>query len=364
MIFNRDNTEWEDGGGSIILGQPSALLDSTNRKHKDIFRLYKKQKEIDWSEDEIDLEQSRVDFTTCPPAIYQGMIKNLSFQWETDSIAVNSLAWLLTPFITDSDFRLAINKSTEIEGTHALTYAEIVRLAAPDPKEVIKEVMTNSRISERTDSVVDLLKELQKTSLEYASGIVGNTQETYDTAFLGLFTWYCLERLQFMSSFAHTFAIVEQGYFQGIGKLVQKIMQDEYYIHCRVMEKALRHEMTTHRGCMAYMNQREKIEKILSDVVQREYDWNEYMEECGCTIPGFNKVVMNEWAQYNAQDAYDLMMIELPFKRLDKSPLKFMDNWLNIDKFQNANQEGDNNNYSLNSYIEDTPEDYIFGWID
>jgi ribonucleoside-diphosphate reductase beta chain len=325
--------------------------------------LYKKQKEIDWSEDEIDLEQARIDFLTCPPEIYQGMIKNLSFQWEADSIAVNSLAYLLTPFITDSDFRLAINKNTDMEGLHSLTYAEIVRLAAPDPREVIREVMTNQHITDRAGPVEVLLEELLLTSVKYATKQVGNTQETYDTAFLGLFTWYCLERLQFMSTFAHTFAIVECGYFQGIGKLVQKIMQDEYYIHCRVMEKALRHEMSTTRGCMAYMNQREKIESILSDVINSEYTWNAYMDSCGCSVPGFNKPIMDEWAQWNAQEVYSLMMIEPPFTKIAKSPLKFMDNWLDIDKFQNANQEGDNNNYSLNSYIEDTPDDYVFGWV-
>jgi hypothetical protein len=53
-------------------------------------------------------------------------------------------------------------------------------------------------------------------------------------------------------------------------------------------------------------------------------------------------------------------MLTLPFARQEKSPMKFMDNWLDLDKFQNANQEGDNNNYSLNSMAFDIPKGHKF----
>ena len=36
-----------------------------------------------------------------------------------------------------------------------------------------------------------------------------------------------------------------------------------------------------------------------------------------------------------------------------------MSNWINIDKFQNANQEADNNNYALNVIKDDLGDDVI-----
>ncbi len=358
-MFNKDNTEWKDGGGSLIMGQPSALLDSINRKHPELFTLYKKQKEADWQEDEIDLEISRAEFLKCPKDIYGAMVENLAYQWEADSYAVNSYSFLLAPLVTDSDFRLWINKAAEIEGLHALTYSEIVRLAVPNPDEVFKMALESDNVTSRMSTVDGLLSDLKQVSLMFALGQLDNTQKVYNKAFLGLFTFYCLERMQFMSSFAHTFAIVDSGWFQGIGKLVQKIMQDEYFYHCKAMGYALKHEMSTHRGMIAYMEEREKMEAIIAEIVNKEFEWNKYI--CSkYSVPNNSEESMNKWVQYNAQEVYDLAMIELPFERQNKSPMKFMDNWLDLDKFQNANQEGDNNNYSLNSMAYDIPEGHQF----
>lgn len=361
-MFNKNNTEWKDGGGSLILGQPSALLDSVNRKHRRLFELYKMQKEADWQEDEINLEQSRIDFLKCPPEIYNAMIENLAYQWEADSYAVNSYSFLLAPLITDSDLRLWVNKAAEIEGLHALTYSEIVRLAVPDTHKVFQMAMESDHVTSRMDTVDRLLTELKGYSLNYALGEVENNQALYNKAFLGLLTFYCLERMQFMASFAHTFALVDSGWFQGVGKLVQKIMQDEFYYHCRAMEYSLKHEMTTHRGMVAYMEEREVIESIVNEIVDKEKSWNSYIFS-KYTLPNTSEKLNNAWVEYNAQDVYDLCMLELPFKRQSQNPIKFMENYLNLDKFQNANQEGDNNNYSLNSMAFDIPDGHIFEFV-
>lgn len=359
MIFNYNNTEWKTGEGSLILGQKPALLDSINRKHKKLFELYKGQKSVDWSEDEIDLDSSRLDFARCPQEVYDGMISNLAFQWEADSIAANAMAVVLAPFITDSDFKLSVTKNSEIENLHALTYSEIVRLAIPEPQDVFKKIMENDKITERMSTLNGVLLSAQKKGSLYTIGQLNNDQDLYNTAFMALVSFYCLERLQFMASFAHTFAIVELGYFQGVGKLVQKIMQDEMYYHCRTMEYALKVEMETKRGMMAYMEKRNIIVDLVNEVLQREYDWNKHIFST-CSILGMNEGLMNSWVEWNAQEVYKLLMIDTPFVRHTKNPLPFMDDWLDIDSFQHANQEGDNNNYSLNSFIDDVGDETTY----
>ncbi len=361
-MFNKDNTEWKDGTGSLILGQKPALLDSINRKHKVLFDLYKKQKEIDWSEDEINLNQSRIDFTACPKPVYDLMLKNLAFQWELDSVASRSVSVLFAPFITDSDFWLAVSKNGEIENTHSLTYADIGKICLPDATELYKEVMECPDVLSRADTVTSVLKDLQKAGAEYSLGLVENNQELYNKVFMGLVAIYCLERIQFMASFASTFSVVELDYFQGIGSLVQKIMQDEYYIHCRVWEYVLKVEMNTHRGIVAFMSLRDKIEKLISEIVQREYDWNNYLFNSVGRVSGYNELLANEWVDWNAQDVYMLFSITPPMNIQVVNPLPFMDKWLDLDKFQNANQEGDNNNYRLNCFVNDIPEGKTYEW--
>lgn len=359
-MFNKNNTEWKDGGGSLILGQPSAMLDSMNRKHPKIFELYKLQKEADWQEDETDLEITRMDFLNCPKDVYGAMVEGLAYQWEADSYAVNSYAFLLAPFITDSDFKLFVNKVAEIEGLHALTYAEIVRLATPRPEEVLALAMESDQITARMETVDRMLGKLKEAGMRYMLGELENDQELYNIAFLGIVTFYCLERMSFMASFAHTFAIVKAGWFKGAGDLIQKVMQDEFYIHCRGLEYVLKHEMTTKRGMTAYMEVREDLELIVGEIVGKELDWNAHIFS-KYKLPDMSEPLMNKWVQYNAQDVYDLFMLELPFERQSKSPLKFMDNALNLDKNQQAQQEGNSTNYSLNSMAFDIPEGYTFG---
>ena len=74
-MFNNDNTEWKEGKYSLFLGQEPALYDSINVTHPKLFDLYKRQKAMDWSEDELSLEQSRIDMQSCPEEIKDIMVK-------------------------------------------------------------------------------------------------------------------------------------------------------------------------------------------------------------------------------------------------------------------------------------------------
>lgn len=360
MIFNKENTEWKDGKSSLILGQKPALFDSINRKHPELFKLYKKQKSIDWSEDEASLAQTREDFRTCPKEVYELMIKNLAFQWELDSVASRSISVLLAPFITDSDFWLTVTKNSELENTHWLTYSEIVRLCIPDPQDVFKQVMENEQVLGRAEVVEAVLLDLQKAGAEYTLGIVENDQELYNRAFLGISAIYMLERMLFMDSFSNTFGIVELGWFQGAGALVQKVMNDECYIHCKTWEYVLKHEMSTRRGATAFAMCRDKIETMLREILAKEYSWNAYVFSGNKRVVGYNELLANEGANWNAQEVYALFGIVPEFDMLVQNPLPFMEKWLNIDSIQNAQQEGDGTNYLLNSFINDIPEDMIF----
>lgn len=357
-IFNRNNKEWLTGETSLILGEPPALIDSINRKHQKLFDLYKSQKSLDWQEDEIDLEKSRVDFSKADVNIVETMLENIAFQWETDSIAANNMLFLLSPIITDSDFAHAVTKNTEIERLHALTYSEIVRLAVPNPNYVFEKVMNNNFIKDRNDIVTKQLYKFKYYSLNYSLGNIPNNQELYNESFLALVAFYCLERLQFMSSFAHTFSIVEQNLFMGIGKLIQKIMQDEYYHHAATMKYAIKTELYTDRGMICWQHNKDYINELVNSVLQREYDWNDYLYTV--SKPVLTKQAANSWSEYISQEIYDILLLDKPFREHNDNPLSLMDNWLDLNLFQNANKEGDNNNYSLNSCIDDIDDLKIY----
>jgi ribonucleoside-diphosphate reductase beta chain len=220
--------------------------------------------------------------------------------------------------------------------------------------------MENEQVLGRAAVIEAVLLDLQKAGAEYTLGLVENDQALYNRVFLGISAIYVLERMLFMDSFANTFGIVELGYFQGAGALVQKIMNDECYMHCKVWEYVLKHEMSTRRGATAFAMCRDKIETMLEEALAKEYSWNSYAFSGNKRVVGYNELLANEWANWNAQEVYLLFGILPKFDMLVQNPLPFMDKWLDIDLIQNAQQEGDGTNYLLNSFINDITEEDVF----
>jgi ribonucleoside-diphosphate reductase beta chain len=356
-VFNKSNTEWKEGKYSLFLGQEPALYDSINTTFPKLFKLYKDQKQADWSENEISLEQSRIDMMTCPPEARDMMLKNLALQWEADSVASRSIAPLFAPFITNSEYWAAILKISEIEVLHALTYSEIVRQCLDDPNEIFEDVMKNEAMFERLDEVSYAFSRLKRVGAELTLDMISK-EDAYCAVMRALVALYCLERLQFMASFAATFAVVEAGYFQGIGKLVQKIMQDERFIHAEVGKAAIGIELATERGQAWLAADNEYVKDMIDSVVEAEYTWCRYLFSEGRKVVGASEQSFTDWVDYNAQDVYETLGFEPP-RKVKANPLKYMDNWLDLNKNQNAQQEGDSANYSLNIIVDDLQDEVI-----
>lgn len=350
-VFNNENTEWKEGKYSLFLGQSPALYDSINTTFPKIFNLYKQQKASDWSEDELSLEQSRVDMLTCPQETKDLMIKNLSLQWELDSVASRSIAPLFAPFITNSEYWAAVLKVSEIEVLHALTYSEIVRQCIPNPTEIFEQIMGNEQIMGRMYPVAKAFSDLKEVGAKYTLGMLSK-EEAYPTLMMALVALYGLERIQFVASFAATFAVVELGWFQDIGKLVQKIMQDERLIHAELDKMALQIEFSTERGKKWLQDNKKQVEELLDSIRNAEHTWKTYLFSEGRKAVGFTEHSLGKYIDYEAQEVYDVCGIDVDFG-VKKNPLKYMDNWLDLNKTQNAQQEADSANYSLNIIVDD-----------
>ncbi len=359
-IFNRENTDWQTGRSDLFLGQNLGLHDSVNQPHPKLFELYKHQRSIDWDETEISLQQSKLDMLKAPKDLVDLMIDNLAYQWEIDSVASRSFAVLLAPFITNSEFWAASLKNQEIEIVHALTYSEINRICIPDPNQIFKTMASNQFIKDRSVLAYKYLEELAIAGAKYKLGIMQNNQELFDIVIMGYITIYLIERLQFMSSFSSTFITAENGYFRGICMLIQKIAIDEGDCHASVGEYVLRYLFKNDIRAIETMNRKEKeIANLLKEFLQIEYTFNKKIFK-GRKILGLNVDLNNAWAEYNHWFASDTLGMSSGVR--PNTPLIYMDNWLNIDKVQNANQESDNNNYKriylTNSLDDNEPLDF------
>jgi len=348
-IFNADKTDYENP--SIFLGQDKGLLDTINKKFPTVWKLYKSMKSLDWDENEFDYKKCEVEFATCPRNIYDMMIKTLAWQWEADSAAAQSIAPIIAMYSPATEVWVAWQRISDNESIHALTYSEIVRNSFVDPDKAMATVLEEKKALERLSTVAHIMGNAKIVGHKIGLGMIDkDSDEAYDAVFMFVAALLILERIQFMASFSITFAICDLGYFNPIGKAVQKIAQDELEVHVAMDKEVLRHEMSTARGAAAFERCRPLIQKTIDEVLFGEYGWTDYMFSDGRELPGMNAQKVKDWVGFNALDVYSFFGLTPPAvpKTLpNQLPLKFMERWLNIGKMQPSPQEEDVAMYRL-----------------
>ncbi len=355
-VFNKESKAHKTGDYPLFFGEENSLYDSVNKPYPYLYDLMEKLKQLDWSPDDVDLGQTRMDLLRCDTNTRKLMLFNLAYQWELDSIAT-SIATLLAPFITNSEYGHLIARIAENENNHADTYSNIVRHCVSDPQEVFDMVFKHDQVLDRAETVSKVLGELKVYGAKYTLGLV--TQEECEPALLkGLVAIYALERISFMSSFACTYALAEQEYFVGAARLVQKINIDEM-IHFEAGRYTLQDILLKDTKWKRIFDEnKEVMQQVVDEVVQGEETWNKYIFSEGRSLVGLNVSLLNSWTRYNAQDVYTNIDLKPPFKKVTSDPLPWIkEDWLDLNKQQNANMESDATNYMVGAISKNVDDD-------
>ncbi len=357
-VFNYAKTDYERP--QLLLGQKQGLFDTIHRHYPEIWSLYKAQKSLDWDENEFDYSSCNADFKSCSKSTYDMMIKTLAWQWEADSVASRAIAPVLAPFISSSELWAAWQRVSDNEVIHAATYSEIVRNSFDDPGAIIEEILRVQQAHDRLQRVSRAFADGYEASHQYALGRLPNDQATYNTAFMMVVALFCMERIQFLASFAVTFAICDTGLFQPIGKSIQKIAQDELEIHAELDRAVLANELQTARGQRAFAECRADIVRLIEEVVDSELVWIDYLFSEGRELVGMNAERLAAWTLYCARDVYETLgLASGKFVLPAANPLKFMEKWLNISSTQASPQEQDIAAYKV-GVMRRTDKDIIF----
>ncbi|MFV0678935.1 ribonucleotide-diphosphate reductase subunit beta [Ottowia sp.] len=357
-VFNYAKTDYAKP--LLLLGERPGLFDTVNRHYPEIWKLYKAQKSLDWDENEFNYSSCNADFKSCSRATYDMMIKTLAWQWEADSVASRAIAPVLAPFITSSELWAAWQRISDNEVVHAATYSEIVRNSFDDPSVILDEILRVQQAHDRLECVERAFATGYEASHQYALGQLPNDQNTYNAVFMTVVALFCMERIQFLASFAVTFAICDTGLFQPIGKAIQKIAQDELEIHAELDRAVLLNELKTERGQAAFAQCRADIEKMIAEVIDCELTWIAYLFSEGRELVGMNAERLSAWTLYCAKDVYQTLGLTANQYTLPAAnPLKFMEKWLNISKIQASPQEQDIAAYKV-GVMRRTDKDLVF----
>ena len=353
-IFNCDKADY-GLNDSLFLGEPPGLFDTVHRRFPEIWEFYKNMKSLDWDELEFDFRGCNVEFKTRPKAISDAMIKTLAWQWEADSVAAHTLLPIMAPFISAPELQAAWTRVTDNEILHAATYSEIVRNSFDDPDTVLKEVLKAKEAMARMKVISDIMANSYRISHEYALGMHKRDSDVvYDAALMYSVASLCMERIQFMASFAVTFAIGEVGAFMPIAKAVQKICQDEFEVHQALHKAVLKHEFRLPKGKAFLARNRDKIKTAIEEVVTTEVTWvDNYLFGDGDPLVGLTAKLLKEWIHYSAADVCHFFQIRTWFPVPKQIPIQYMANWMNIAKTQPSPQEQQIGAYKVNVMTRD-----------
>jgi ribonucleoside-diphosphate reductase beta chain len=352
-IFNTEKSDYiKAGRASLFLGQAPGLFDTVNKAYPEIWEIYKNMKSLDWDENEFGFEVCNAEFKTQPKAIADTMIKTLAWQWEADSVASRTIYSIMAPFISAPELQAAWGRINDNEVLHASTYSEIVRLSFDDPSIVLQEVLRVKEAMTRLSAVAHVMDGAYTVSHQLALGMLDlnkkeDFEKAYDAAFMFTVALLVLERIQFMASFAVTFAIGDVGVFMPIAKAVQKICQDEFEVHQQLDKAVLRNELALPVGKAAYARNRPLIEQLLKQTVDVELWWsNDLLRDE--PLVGLTSKKLCEHVLYSAGDVYDFFGLKSEHDTPKKNPLGYMPRWMNISKTQASPQEQQNGQYKVN----------------
>ncbi len=347
-VFNNSNTAYKTGVYPLFGGQEPALYDSINQPYPKFKELMEKLKQLDWAVDDVDLTETRMDLLNMSKEMRELALMNIAYQWSIDS-AATSIPTLLAPFVTNTEYSHVLARIGENENLHSDTYSDAVRQCVPDPQEVFAMVHENDKVVERSTIVRQALSDLKRYGAEYTLGMK-TFEECKPVILKGLVAIYSLERVSFMSSFACTFAVAEQGFMVGFARLVQKILVDEM-IHFETQRYALKEVLFKDTNWTSIIeSEKNNLSAIVNGVVEQELSWNRYLFQGGRAIVGLNEGILNDWTRYCAQEVIDNLELEQNFRKTVTCPLPwFEQDWMDLNSQQNASMESDPTNYMVSS---------------
>lgn len=350
------HTDYDTVRKSLFLGTEMGLLENMRNEFPAIWEQYKHLKSLDWEETEINIDSCKNEFLTLPEEITDLMINTLAFQFEADSSAAH-IGRLMYPFVTNTELTAYLTELSKNEILHSLSYKFIVESSFENPQLFLAKVLSIQESFQRLDTVKSVFTEIFHLGLEYQRGSEFDEKVVRKAILKFWVALFCLERIQFISSFAITFGLAEKGFFVPIAKLVQKIATDEFQVHVQADKLILKNELAIPEVFSLYLEILPEIEQIIQEVEASELSWlRGFLFKDKPVIAEIQCEKIEQFVIYSAGEVYEFFGLKSPHGHIEENPLPYMNKWLVIDNNQASPQEENVANYLLGRFQDDTAE--------
>jgi len=356
VINIQNNGNNAEKGYPLFLGEDLGFADTINVTYPELAALYEEQRSQYWIETEHNLDQDRIDFQTCDPNVGEVMIRNLMSQWLMDSVAARSIMSLLEPFTSNNEMIDVLSAWSFFEGIHARQYSFIMRQCFIDANAILERAKKDNEVAYRSRIIGKVFNEVMEVGARYSKGEALDINYVKKTILKTICAVYSLEAISFMGSFACTFALTETGKFQGIGNGIQAICKDEM-LHARFGKTILKILLYKEDYLNIFEQHKEEFTEIFIECMKQEFSFNRYIFSEGRHVLGLTTELLDDYDKFIAKPIFDEFGMQWPEEfgeAPNKSPLKYMEKYVNPDSIQAAAQEITLTAYRVGAVVDDT----------
>ena len=300
-------------------------------KDQDIWKMYKKQEDLFWRVEEVDLSKDMKHWETLNDEEKHFVSMILAFFAASDGIVLENLGMRFMSEIQLSEARAFYGFQIAMENIHSIMYSTLIETYIKDKNEKTK--------------LFNALHEYEciKKKGDWAIKWINDKKSSFA---MRLVAFACVEGIFFSGAFCAIFWLKKRGLMPGLTFSNELISRDEalhtefaVLLHNK-LEKPLK---------------KQKIHEIIKEAVEIE---NEFINEAlSCRLIGMNNMLMQEYIQFVA----DRLSVQLGGDKIygSKNPFDWMEN-ISVERKTNFFEDRVSE-YSLATKMDNNDDAFEFG---
>jgi ribonucleotide reductase beta subunit family protein with ferritin-like domain len=267
-------------------------------KDNDIWKMYKKQEDLFWRAEEIDLSKDNKDWDTLTDDEKHFVSMILAFFAASDGIVLENLGIRFMNEVQLSEARAFYGLQIAMENIHSITYSTLIDTYIKDKAQ--KEKLFNAL--QEYDCI--------KKKGEWAIKWINDKKSNFATR---LVAFACVEGIFFSGAFCAIYWLKKRGLMPGLTFSNELISRDEA-LHTEfavLLHNKLEKPLKKH-----------KIHEIISEAVLIELEF--INDALPCRLIGMNQVLMKQYIEFVA----DRLSLQLGGDKIyeSKNPFEWMEN--------------------------------------
>ena len=267
-------------------------------KDQDIWKMYKKQEDLFWRAEEIDLSKDNKDWETLNDDEKHFISMILAFFAASDGIVLENLGVRFMGEVQLSEARAFYGLQIAMENIHSITYSTLIDTYIKDKEQ--KHKLFNAL------NEYDCIKKKGQWAIKW----INDKKSNFATR---LVAFACIEGIFFSGAFCAIYWLKKRGLMPGLTFSNELISRDEalhtefaVLLHSK-LEKPLK---------------KQKIHEIISEAVDIELEF--INDSLPCRLIGMNQVLMKQYIEFVA----DRLSLQLGGDKIyeSKNPFDWMEN--------------------------------------